>query len=826
MPSPTDYAWRPQAGPQEAFVKAEAFFDILLGGARGGGKTDACLGEFALHAKKYGNNARGVFMRREMPQADSLIDRSHQIYGPMGWSFHKMERQWTSPDGAILRFRPLEEDRDAEKYQGQFFCVAVGTQIRMAGGATKRIEEIEVGEEVATLLGPRRVAASVAPYSAECVRALVRDASGAVVGEQVHPVWHPVLTTAGLTLKRTEECIRTHGQCERAECASNTPSSVSRRDAGQGIRGWFSFSGGVPNGCTSSESIRRECQQLGRLTVPVVLHGPSSQSRSSSSHGSRGLTKVYRSLCKWLGSCCDQHEVRRRARQRLQMGLERAYALVQSARGFFCPYPTNAAECVFGGFLEAQGSQSDYHAGHGSCDGLFRRGSESAQGDAPWQADVGQPFREAPLGGLGTIPNNIRPGQASWVHPYSGEELDLAQDVSFGTMELEYVGASLVMDLCVEDANHYISDSGLINKNTRVYLEELTNWPSSRAPDKMKATLRSAHGVPVGFRATANPGGPGHSWVKGRYIDPAPQGRVPLVDEAGRLERMFIPARVTDNTALITYDPDYVERLKLTGSKELVRAWLEGDWAVIEGAFFDNFSSARHIVRPFEVPKHWVRFRAMDWGSAAPFSVGWYAVASDDHSLGDGRTLPRGGLVKYREWYGASGPNVGIKLTAEAVAAGIHAREALEKIDYGVLDPAAFAQDGGPSIAERFRYKPHEISFRPADNKRVGSLGHVAGWDLVRHRLDGMGPERPMIVFFDTCRDTIRTFPLAQHDPARVEDLDTKAEDHALDETRYACASRPWIREAPKGDRPIKGLESVTLQRLWDRQAQQKKDRL
>ena len=445
---------------------------MLFGGARGGGKSDACLGEFAIHALRYGRAARGVFMRREMPQADSLIDRSHEIYEPLGWTFGKMDRQWTSPEGAVLRFRPLEDDRDAEKYQGQQF--------------------------------------------------------------------------------------------------------------------------------------------------------------------------------------------------------------------------------------------------------------------------------------------------------------------------------------------------------TRIYLEELTNWPTPRAPDKMKATLRSAHGVPCRFRATANPGGAGHHWVKTRYIDPCPTGMKPLLDESGAKERVFIPARVSDNLILLRGDPQYVDRLKLSGSKELVRAWLEGDWAVVEGAFFDNWSSSRHVVRPFEIPEHWTRFRAMDWGSAAPFSVGWYAVCSDDYGLGDGRTLPRGGLVKYREWYGASSPNIGLKLTAEDVARGISEREALDKkIDYGVLDPAAFAQDGGPSIAERMAYKPHSVFFRPADNKRIGRLGHLGGWDLVRHRLDGESIDRPMLVFFDTCAASIRTVPLLQHDQAKVEDLDTASEDHAADELRYACASRPWVKPQPKAEKPMTTIANVTMNKLW-----------
>jgi hypothetical protein len=83
-----------------------------------------------------------------------------------------------------------------------------------------------------------------------------------------------------------------------------------------------------------------------------------------------------------------------------------------------------------------------------------------------------------------------------------------------------------------------------------------------------------------------------------------------------------------------------------------------------------------------------------------------------------------------------------------------------------------------------------------------------------------------MIVFFDTCRDTIRTLPLVQHDASRVEDLDTNSEDHAVDCLRYACASRPWTKAVPKGDVPLKGLESMTIDQLWKRQAQLRGSRL
>lgn len=332
---------------------------------------------------------------------------------------------------------------------------------------------------------------------------------------------------------------------------------------------------------------------------------------------------------------------------------------------------------------------------------------------------------------------------------------------------------------------------------TRVYVEEAGTFPSYRPIAKLMATLRSGSGVPVGMRLTGNPGGPGHQWVKARYIDPAPQGFQVIKDETTGLERVYIPSRVGDNRFL---GSDYVQRLKAVGSEALVKAWLDGDWSVIEGAFFDEWSYEKHVIRPFAVPAEWLRFRSADWGSAAPFSVGWWAVVGDDYQPGDGRTLPRGALVRYREWYGAKGPNVGLKLTAEEVARGIKAKEAGEVITYGVLDPAAFAVDGGPSIAQMMAREG--VIFRPADNKRVSQKGALSGWDQMRARLKGDGDGRPMLYVFETCKDFIRTVPALQHDPDRPEDVDTDGEDHVADEARYGCMSRPYVPQERKEERP------------------------
>lgn len=332
---------------------------------------------------------------------------------------------------------------------------------------------------------------------------------------------------------------------------------------------------------------------------------------------------------------------------------------------------------------------------------------------------------------------------------------------------------------------------------TDVWVEEAGQYPVPDAIDRLFGVLRSADGVPVQMILTANPGGAGQHWIAGRYqLIPFPRGPKIVTRELsnGVIHKMaVIPSRIEDNLILIKSDPGYVNRLHMVGSTGLVKAWLDGDWSAVEGAFFDEWDASRHIVRPFAVPDHWLRFRSMDWGSARPFSVGWWAVASDPWPLEKGGTIPRGALVRYREWYGASRPNVGLKLTAEEVAKGILARESGEDIAYGVLDPACFAQDGGPSIAERIG--DLGVDFSPADNKRVSRRGAMGGWDLFRARLRGDGDGRPMLYVFETCRDFIRTVPVLQHDQKKAEDLDTDAEDHVADEARYACASRPWTTD-------------------------------
>lgn len=380
---------------------------------------------------------------------------------------------------------------------------------------------------------------------------------------------------------------------------------------------------------------------------------------------------------------------------------------------------------------------------------------------------------------LETYPRWFDPEKKGLVQYYTGEKTWKWKNGA--TLKLRYA----------ESDDDWMQYHG--HQYTWIGWDELTTWPNPEIYLRMKATLRSAD-PRVKYkriRATANPGGPGHQWVKSYFgIDRYPEGNQILVPEDGSgMNRIFIKSKVQDNKLLMQSDPGYVARLKSLGSPALVRAWLDGDWNVVQGAYFPEWDPNVHVIAPFEVPEEWTKLRGADWGSAKPSCVLWGAISDGQPVPGSGRIYPKGAIILYRELYTSKSPNVGKMLTAEEVADLIVDRENGERIDDSVMDPAAFAQNGGPSIAERCaRHTNGQVMFRRGDNKRI------PGWDLLRERLKG-GDEGPMLYVFTSCPDLIRTLPALQHDPTKQEDVDTDGEDHAPDAARYMAMARPWTKE-------------------------------
>ena len=321
-----------------------------------------------------------------------------------------------------------------------------------------------------------------------------------------------------------------------------------------------------------------------------------------------------------------------------------------------------------------------------------------------------------------------------------------------------------------------------------VAFDELTQHPTSFAFDYMRSRLRTTdQTLPTFMRATTNPGGPGHGWVKKMFIDPAPENRPfnatdldtgkPLVypeshERAGEplFTRRFIPASLYDNPYL-TADGAYEANL-LSLPENQRRQLLEGDWAVADGAAFPEFKKTKHVIEPFEIPSEWRRFRSCDYGYSSYSAVHWFAIDPSYETL-----------YCYRELYVS-------KHTGKDLGAAVMEAEKGESISYGVLDSSCWHNRGqiGPSIAEEMIAMG--CRWRPSD-RTAGA--RVAGKNQFHQRLKiNEETDTPGLVFFDTCRQIIADLPVIPSDPRGSDDIDPRyATDHAYDSVRYGVMSRP-----------------------------------
>ena len=317
-----------------------------------------------------------------------------------------------------------------------------------------------------------------------------------------------------------------------------------------------------------------------------------------------------------------------------------------------------------------------------------------------------------------------------------------------------------------------------------IFLDEATQLTEHQMR-VITACVRGVNGFPKRVYFTCNPGGPGHAYIRRLFLD-----RKYLAGEDPE-DYSFIPSRVQDNTALMRAQPEYLRTLQALPER-LRRAWLEGRWDVFEGQFFlefrddpEHYRDRRytHVIEPFPVPEDWNVVRSYDWGYAKPFSCGWWAVDRE------------GTIYRILELYGGTGtPNEGVRWTNDRQFSEIARIE--REHPYlrgrqitGVADPSIWDASRGESTAETAA--KHGVYFTPGDNSRI------AGWMQCRYRLAFDGNGYPGMYVFRTCEAFLRTVPLLQFDPRRPEDLDSQGEDHAADEWRYLCMSRPVRPCAP-----------------------------
>ena len=356
----------------------------------------------------------------------------------------------------------------------------------------------------------------------------------------------------------------------------------------------------------------------------------------------------------------------------------------------------------------------------------------------------------------------------------------------------------------------------------RYYKEGLTVPVRANHKNAMSYLLPN---LPLEVFATCNPYGVGHNWVKKRFINAAPMGRmyenrVKVFNPQKQVEEEVVKRQVhlfgsyRENKFL---SPEYIAELESITDPNKKKAWLQGNWDIVSGGMFDDvWDSQTHIIEPFDIPYTWRIDRSFDWGSSAPFSVGWWATSDgSDVKLPNGKWMStiKGDVFRIREWYGWSGKaNQGLHMLASDIAKGIVERELAwglyERVKPGPADNSIWDAENGNSIAVDMA-KPVVIKGQKykgvqwiRSDKSAGS--RIAGWEKCRKYLaNGKRPtmkaedgtiitlprEGPGLFAFNTCKMFIDLFPTLPRDEKNMDDVDTNAEDHLGDEVRYKILS-------------------------------------
>jgi hypothetical protein len=314
--------------------------------------------------------------------------------------------------------------------------------------------------------------------------------------------------------------------------------------------------------------------------------------------------------------------------------------------------------------------------------------------------------------------------------------------------------------------------------------DEITHLPTEFSWNYLASRLRTTDPeIETYMRCTANPGGAGAHWVKKRYIDPSPPNE--SFRGGDGLTRKFIPARLDDNPYLAA-DGRYEQMLAALPPTQRQQL-LEGNWDVAEGAAFTEFSTADHVIPPFEIPVHWERSKGIDYGYASESACVWGAVDPSD-----------GTLIIYRELYrkGLLGTDLANMITEMEYEDPFSVQ--------GVLDTACWSRTGttGPTVGETLQRAGHKL--RRADKNRI--QGKIQIHEYLKLQQSG----RPKIQIFNTCPNLIRELQSIPLDRAKPEDVDTNASDHAYDALRYLIMARPRINDTISQLRQFRRESSFT----------------
>jgi hypothetical protein len=311
--------------------------------------------------------------------------------------------------------------------------------------------------------------------------------------------------------------------------------------------------------------------------------------------------------------------------------------------------------------------------------------------------------------------------------------------------------------------------------------------------------LRSPKGFKPTFRATCNPGGIGHMYVKEDYIEATGYGDHPTTCPITGNKRVFIPAKVWDNDVLMKNDPNYVKRLQNLPEDQR-KAFLDGDWDLFSGQYFDEFKRDIHVCDPFPIPDHWHRYFVCDYGLDM-FAGLW--IARDE----------QGRAYVYKEVYES-----GLIISeASKRFLEVNGGDRL-KIRYAPPDLQNRQKDTGKSAFDIF-YQ-NGVNFVVSDNNRISGWSAVKEWLKVyetRHEQTGETYKTSNLKIFKNCTNLIRCLPAVQHDEKDPNDVAKEPHEltHITDALRYWCImwTTPAKQLEEKKTAHDKNLERVVKKR-------------
>lgn len=381
---------------------------------------------------------------------------------------------------------------------------------------------------------------------------------------------------------------------------------------------------------------------------------------------------------------------------------------------------------------------------------------------------------------------------------------------SFPVMLKEYVDDKLCN---INTSNNFIQfeNNSIISLNHCQHESDLTNFLSSEIhvllldesttfSEKMIRFLRGrlrlgSLVVPEELQCClpfivygTNPRGESHLMFKSHFVDagiPGEPFKAPVTE--GGMNRVFIPSLLSDNPHI---EAGYADKLRGMGDPDVVESYLSGDWSITEGAALPRLSRKYHLIKQSVICPSWKVYRAYDYGFSAPYFVGFYCISS-----GESSTVfnpPKGSIIFIGEIYGADERNIGLKEDAAKQAKKIKLYQdtwlSYTIVRKGPADSAIFDDDRKPNIAEEM--EDEGITWVHAD-KTPGS--RARGLTTLRKYIFNSvyyRYEKPGIYFTTRCTNLFPQLCSLELDESKVEDVNTKTNDHGYDMVRYVVLSR------------------------------------